>query len=111
MRSVINPVAQLLRELKTLNGTQKIAIKNIPTKEFCVKLPLRDAINKTLNTRTVRNAVTTAAVEAAGAAEQINTYNITHVRLKRHFVSVCVLVCVMHAIVTVRLYVLQHQQR
>ena len=45
MCSVINPVAQLLRELKTLNGTQKIAIKNISTEEFCVKLPLRDAIN------------------------------------------------------------------
>ena len=45
MCSVINPVAQLLRELKTQNGTQKIAVENIPTKEFCVKLSLREAIS------------------------------------------------------------------
>ena len=45
MRSVINPAAQLLRELNTQNGTQKIAVKNTPTEVFYVKLLPRNAIN------------------------------------------------------------------
>ena len=45
MCSGINPVAQLLRKLKTQNGTKTIAVENIPTDVFCVELPSRDAIN------------------------------------------------------------------
>ena len=45
MCPVINPAAQLLCELKSRNGTQKIAVENTPTEVFCVKLLLRDATN------------------------------------------------------------------